>query len=167
MPMVFGSTLTLPISLFFRLLCCLYRLGLFFKCRLEDLPRLLRLLLGLHSISDQRNSCAKPRAFRRFYFQKSLKPSGRQRVKLCILFCYKKTAVLWTKTVESQNGFILFVITWLTHCATERSRFQPASFMDVVLNHLCCFGNSFWWWSQCCYSPLIFLQFWSCFPGIC
>jgi len=35
--------------------------------KLEDLPRLLRLLPGLQSISDRRNSCAKSCAFRCFY----------------------------------------------------------------------------------------------------
>jgi len=40
---------------------------IFFECRLEDLPRLLRLLAGLYSIPDRRNSRAKSRAFRRFF----------------------------------------------------------------------------------------------------
>jgi len=39
----------------------------FFECRLEDLLHLLRLLPGLKSIPDRRNSRAKPRAFRRFF----------------------------------------------------------------------------------------------------
>jgi len=49
---------------------------IFFKCRLEDLPRLLRLLPGLYSIQDRRNSHTKPRAFRRFFFWKSPKAAG-------------------------------------------------------------------------------------------
>ena len=53
----------------------------FFECRLEDLPRLLRLLPGLQSIPDWRKSRAKPHAFRHFFFRKSPNPSGRQRVK--------------------------------------------------------------------------------------
>jgi len=40
---------------------------IFFECRLEDLPRHLRLLPGLSNIPDRRNSCAKPRTFRRFF----------------------------------------------------------------------------------------------------
>ena len=39
----------------------------FFECRLEYLPRLLRLLPGLSSIPDQRNSHAKPHAFWCFF----------------------------------------------------------------------------------------------------
>ena len=40
---------------------------IFFKCRLEDLPHLLRLIPGLQSIPDRRNSHTKPHAFRRFF----------------------------------------------------------------------------------------------------
>ena len=41
---------------------------IFFECRLEDLPHLChRLLPGLQSIPDRRNSPAKPCAFRRFF----------------------------------------------------------------------------------------------------
>ena len=52
----------------------------FFDCSLEDLPRLLRLLLGQQSILDRRNSRAKPRAFRCFFSRKFPNPSGRQSV---------------------------------------------------------------------------------------
>ena len=47
----------------------------FFECRLEDLPCLLRLLPGLQSILDRRNSRTKPRAFRRFFSENPQKQS--------------------------------------------------------------------------------------------
>ena len=50
----------------------------FSECKLEDLPRLLRLLPGLQSIPDWRNSRAKPRAFRRFSLRKSPNPDAKE-----------------------------------------------------------------------------------------
>jgi len=52
----------------------------FLKCRLQDLPRLLTLRLGLQHLPIGRNSSAKPRAFRCF-FQKSPKAAGCQSFK--------------------------------------------------------------------------------------
>ena len=51
-----------------------------FFCRVQTRRLATWLLPGLYSIPDQRNSCTKPRAFRHFFYWKSPKTAGRQRV---------------------------------------------------------------------------------------
>ena len=110
----------------------------FFECRLEDLPRLLRLLLCLQSILDRRNS-RKATAFRRFFSRKSPKAAGRQRVKVtyrCLeLICLQ----LIIPFARNKMQKVFLVRFKYSHCCVSdaafrllyRSSFDPRSNLSL------------------------------------
>jgi len=74
----------------------------FFECRLEDLPCLLTLQPCPLPVQEQRYSRAKPRAFRRFFFQKSPKAAGHQSVSSCDVS---------RKVISAQQNYSPFIAT--------------------------------------------------------